>query len=497
MQEANKSYNQIFKSTSLFGGVQVLNIGIAIIRSKVVALLIGPTGMGIIGLLMSTLKVIGEFTKLGLDTTAVREIALSNTKEKDEQDVSEVIATVHKVVWFTGALGILVTILLSPILSYLAFEDYNHTLAFIWISSSLLFNQLAVGKLSILQGFRKLKKLAKSNLLGNFIGLLVSLPLYYIFKLDAIVPVIIATSILNFFFSWLFTRKLAYKRVNLSYKQAFQSAKGMLGFGLMLSIHGSMALITAYVFQVYLSHVGGVAEVGFYLAGFMIINSYVGMVFNAMRTDYFPKLSGIIELKSEVDQTVSQQAVIGVLIIGPLVLTFLIFMPLIIRILYSEEFLVISDFLSWAILGILFKTLSWSIGYVILAKSDNKLFIKTGLFFNSLLLIMNITGYYFYGLEGVGISFLVYYVCHFIGLKIITHNVYGLKLSKELISIFSILTLLSFACFFVTKTIDGDILSYVLYSVLLLASFGYSYVELNKRINFRSLLERIFKRNND
>ena len=419
MQNTQKSYSQIFKSTSLFGAVQLFNIAISIVRSKVVALLIGPTGMGIIGLLSSTLKVIGEFTKLGLDTTAVREIALSlgDENKRARNEASEVITTINKVVWFTGILGIIATIALSPVLSHLAFGDYEYTLAFIWISCSLLFNQLASGKLSILQGFRKLKLLAKSNLIGNFIGLLVSLPLYYYFRLDAIVFVIILSSVINFIISWLYSKKLKYDTVKLTNKEAFKKAKGMLSLGLMLSLHGTIALVTAYVFQIYLSHVGGIDVVGFYLAGFMIINSYVGMVFNAMRTDYFPKLSGIINSVEKVNSTVSQQSIVGVLIIGPLVLIFLVFLPFIIKILYSEEFLVISDFITWAILGILFKTLSWSIGYVILAKGDNKLFIKTGLFFNALLLVMNILGYYFYGLEGLGISFLVYYICHFIGLK--------------------------------------------------------------------------------
>lgn len=498
MQDSQKSYSQIFKSTSLFGAVQLFTIAISIVRSKVVALLIGPTGMGIIGLLYSTLKVIGEFTRLGLDTTAVREIALThNSNNKDvDSNVSVVVATIHKVVWFTGLLGIIVTIILSPLLSKLAFGDYSYTVAFIWISFSLLFNQLASGRLSILQGFRKLKLLAKSNLIGNFIGLLVGIPLYYYFRLDAIVLVIILTSVINFIISWLFSKKLKYDIVKLTNKEAYSKAKGMLGLGLMLSIHGSITLVSAYVFQIYLSYVGGVDLVGFYLAGFMIINSYIGMVFNAMRTDYFPKLSGIIHSSEEVNKTVSQQSVVGVLIIGPLVVAFLICLPLIIKLLYSAEFLVISDFLAWAILGILFKTLSWTIGYVILAKGDNKLFIKTGLFFNSLLLVMNIAGYYFYGLEGLGISFLIYYICHFIGLKMITQKVYGLRLSKDVTAIFLILSCLAVITFFV-NTLDNNNLKFILFSVLLLISILYSYYQLNKRINFRYMISKFFNKSND
>ncbi|MCD2260097.1 oligosaccharide flippase family protein [Psychroserpens luteolus] len=495
MPKHNRDYTNILKSTSLFGAVQVFSILISIVRSKVVALWIGPAGMGIIGLLSSTLKVVGEVTRLGLDTTAVREIALSDNQD-DHNQVSEVVATIRKVVWFTGLLGVVVTIILSPLLSLLAFDNYEYTIGFIWISLSLLFNQLSSGQLALLQGFRKLKLLAKANLLGNFIALLVSLPLYYFFRLDAIVPVIVLSSLAALSVSWFYSNKLSFEKVKLSNKDVYLKAKGMLGLGFMLSVRGTITLVAAYVFQLYLSHAGGVDEVGYYVAGFMIMNSYVGMVFNAMQTDYFPRLSGIVSFEDKVNSTVSQQAVIGILIIGPLVVGFLSFLPIIVKVLYSNEFLVITGFISWAILGILFKTLSWSMGYVILAKGDSKLFIKTAVFFNALMLIFNILGYYFYGLEGLGISFLVYYICHFLGMKMVTGKFYKLKLSTELVSIFIIMSFLALATFFTTY-INTLLYKYILYAVLIVMSITYSYVELNKRVDLFAIINRFFNKSDD
>ena len=493
MSKQNSDYSSILKSTSLFGAVQIFNILISVVRSKVIAIWIGPTGMGIIGLLTSALKVVSEVTRLGLDTTAVREIALSNSNE-DKDEASLVVATIRKIVWFTGLLGVITTIILSPLLSHLAFDNYDYTIAFIWISLSLLFNQLSSGQLALLQGFRKLKLLAKANLIGNFIGLLISLPLYYLFRLDAIVPVIVISSFVSLIISWLYSNKLKFPTVKLTNKDAFSRAKGMLNLGLMLSLRGSIALIAAYVFQLYLSKTGGVDIVGYYVAGFMIINSYIGLVFNAMQTDYFPKLSGIIDSKEKINSTVSQQAVIGLLLIGPLIIGFLSFLPVLVKLLYSKAFLVIIGFVSWAILGILFKTLSWSMGYVILAKGDSKLFIKTTIFFSALMLILNILGYYFYDLEGLGISYLIYYIIHFIGLKIITNTFYNLELNKEVWSIFIILLCLSVATFAVTY-LDEGLYKYAICSVLIIVSMAYSYHQLNKRVNFRVLWKRFFNKN--
>lgn len=495
MPKQNNDYTSILKSTSIFGAVQVFNILISIVRSKAVALLIGPVGMGIIGLLTSTIKFVGELTRLGLDTTAVREISLSRHKN-DDKETALILATIKKVVWFTGILGAVVTIIFSPLLSYLAFDNYDYTIAFIWISISLLFNQLSAGQLAKLQGLRRLKLLAKANLYGNFIGLLISLPLYYYYRLDAIVPVIVLSSFAALMMSWFFSKKVIFIKLNISNKEAYGKSKTMLNLGLMLSLRGSINLLTAYIFQLYLSHIGGLEQVGYYVAGFMIINSYVDIVFNAMRTDYFPRLSTVANERESVNKIVSEQSVIGLLIIGPLVVGFISFLPIIIELLYSAEFLVIVSFVSWAILGMLFKTLSWSMGYVILAKGDSKLFIKTGLFFNALMFIFNVLGYYYFGLEGLGISFLVYYIIHFIGVKWITTSFYKLELHKDLSGIFIVLLCLIIAVFCVTY-IDSLQLRYVLSTTLLLISLGYSYYQLNKRVNFQSLWNRFFNKKND
>ena len=76
--ENRNSYKQSLKATSLFGGVQIFNILIQIIRSKFAAVLLGPEGMGVMGLLNSTITMISSFTNCGLGTSAVRNIAEAN-----------------------------------------------------------------------------------------------------------------------------------------------------------------------------------------------------------------------------------------------------------------------------------------------------------------------------------------------------------------------------------------------------------------------------------
>ncbi len=488
MANNDQSYRQILKATSLFGGVQVFSIIISVIRSKAIAVWLGPLGVGIIGLLTNSLKVIGEFTKLGIDVTAVREISIAN-EHKDTDRIPTIVTSLKKIVWVTGLFGMLVTIILSPFLSKIAFGNFEYTIAFVWISVSLLFNQLSSGQLAILQGLRKLKYLAKANVYGNFLGLLIALPLYYFFRVDAIVPTIIVTSVCGLLFSWFFSNKIKIEKKKITNSQAFKEGKQMLNLGFMLSLRGLITLVTLYALQVFISHFGGVDEVGFYTAGFVIINSYVGLIFNAMRTDYFPRLSATVNNQEKMEITVFQQATVAVLILTPIIIVFLTLAPFIIKVLYSKEFLVIEDMVAWGMMATFFQAISWSLGYVILAKGDSKLFIKTAVLFNSIFLFVGILGYYFGGLMGLGISYLLYYIIHCIGMIIVVKNMYELNINYGFSKV-AVICLLMCLVTFLLSNIHSTVLKYVTMSVMILVSIIFTIYKLDKKVNFRQLFNK-------
>lgn len=480
------------KATSLFGGVQVFNILIAIVRSKFVALWIGPTGYGITALLNSTLNLIMGMTNLGLDKSAVKEISF-NYNNENIQKVSRTIQILKRLVWFAAIFGSLVMIVGSSWLSEIAFETKEYTFSFVWISAALLFNQLSNGQLAILQGLRKLKKLAKANLYGNLVGLLITLPLYYFYRIDAIVPAIIISSFIAFIFTFYYSQSEKLETVKITNKEAFTEGKPMIQLGVMLSISGMIGLLVAYVIQIFISQTGDVAQVGLYNAGIVILNSYVGLIFNAMGTDYFPRLSAIADKIEIIRRTVYEQAYIAILLITPIVVVFLIAAPLVIILLYSNEFTTIVDMVRWGILGMVFKAVSFSMGYIIIAKGDSKLFMKTAIGFNALLLVMNILGYYFGGLEGLGISFLIYYIIHFFALKIITKARYNFYFEKGFYTLFSICILACAASFLVTY-IENPYLKYGLLLALAVFSLVFSYIQLDKKMDIKELWSKVFKK---
>jgi len=474
------------KATSLFGGVQVFNIIIAIIRSKFVAVLLGPAGMGIMGLLSSTIGIISSLTNFGLGTSAVKDIAAA-FGTNDEKRIGLVVTAFRQMVWITGILGLITTAILSQWLSQLTFGNKDYTLAFIWLSVSLLFNQISSGQLVLLQGMRKLQYLAKANLSGSFIGLFITIPMYYLWGVDGIVPGIIGTSLVSLLLSWYFSGKVKVEKTDLSRSQTISEGKNMLRMGFMISLSGLLTVGASYIVRIFISRNGGVEQVGLYTAGFAIITTYVGLIFNAMGTDYYPRLSAVAHDNSLCKRIINQQAEIALLILAPILIAFLIFIKWVVIILYSKQFIDVNDMIYWAALGMFFKAASWSISFVFLAKGVGKIYFWSELAANIYMLIFNLLGYKYWGLTGLGISFLASYFIVLIQVFYISKIKFAFNFDISFIKIFTIQFSLALAGFLTTKYIDQPY-NYIWGLALIAISVWQSVKELDKRLGLISIL---------
>lgn len=492
MTEQQTSYRQIMKATSLFGGVQVFNIIISIIRSKFIAILLGPAGMGIAGLLSSTTSLIGGLTNFGLGTSAIRDVAAANSTG-NESRIATIVTVLKRCVWATGIIGTLVMLVLSPWLSQLTFGNRDYTLAFIWISVTLLFSQLSTGQLVVLQGMRKLQYLAKASLTGSALGLIITIPIYYRFGIDGIVPSIIFTSVISFLLSWYFAKKVKIEPIKISMERTFAEGKNMLIMGFMISMSGLISMGASYLVSIFISNTGSVSQVGLYVAGFAIINGYVGLIFSAMGTDYYPRLSAVAHSNELCKQTINQQAEIALLILAPILMVFLVFIKWVVIILYSNKFIAVDAMIHWAALGILFKATSWAIAFILLAKGASNLFFWNELVANIYLFILNILGYHFMGLTGLGISFMIGYLLYLIQVFILCKKKYQFSFDSAFIRIFAIQFSLAISCFIIIKFIAQPY-SYIIGMALILISSWYSYKELDKRLGIKSIIENFIKK---
>ncbi len=492
MSNSKSSYQQIFKATSIFGGVQLFNILISIIRSKFVAVLLGPAGMGISGLLTATLGLMTSLTNLGLGRSAVRDISAANSANNSEK-ISETVSVFRKLIWITGSIGAILTLILSPLLSKLTFGNYDYSIAFMLLSITLLITQLSVGQSVLLQGLRKISWMAKAGIFSSLIGLVVTLPFYYLYGVKGIVPALILTSVSVFVIQHLFARKINIKTQDISFTEAFKKGNAMVKLGIVLSINGLIATSASYLIRIFISNSGSIEDVGLYTAGFTIINTYVGMVFSAMITDYYPRLAAVHQEKLKYNELINQQIEVAIYIVSPLICVFLVFIHWIIVLIYSVKFLPIIEMVQWGILAIFFKTLGWAIGVLLAAKGHSKHLFWNELIANLYLLGFNVIGYCFLGLKGLGVSFVLGYLLYFCQIYLFTKKKYGFRLERNVLGKFLLLLLAGVLCFLIVMYFQ-DIYVYTFGSLLIILVVGFCFYQLNKKIDIVRVLKSKVKK---
>jgi len=262
---------------------------------------------------------------------------------------------------------------------------------------------------------------------------------------------------------------------------------GMVKLGISLSLSALMGTGVNYILYAFITRSGSLTDVGLYSAGMTIVGTYVGMVFSAMGTDYFPRLSGVINDEGKWKILVNQQAEMVILILGPILAILLATAPFLIRIILSAEFLPIIDFLTWAVLGLLLKGVVWVMGFVLVAKGDNKVFLVTETIGSLYFLGLNIFLYHLYGIQGLGISL-------FLGnLLSVIMLVTVLKLKYDFVFKFKFAVMVA-VFFILLATIIGSVIwlgfPNTYYSGLLISliSCCVSIFGLNERLGLRELI---------
>lgn len=488
-QTEKAEYKSIFKATTLFGGVQVWNMLIGIIRSKLTAMLLGPFGMGVSGLYTSSVEMINSCTNFGLSSSGVKYIA-SAQGEGGILKSSRVVAVFHRLMFLTGMLGLLAVVVLSPYLSKSAFGNNDFILPFVFLSIMLLFQQMSAGYLAELQGSRQLKSLAKASLIGSLLSLVTTVPLYYFFGVSGIVPVLILASLSTLTLNWFFARKIKKEKVRVPFKDVLKEGKEMIVMGVAMTLTGILGTIVAYVIRIFISRNGGAEEVGLYTAGMTILNTYVGMVFTAMSTDYFPRLSLTSQDNKKSISIVNQQAEISLVILGMVLPLFIAVSPFFIVILYSNSFLPINDFLKWGSVGVIMKALSWAISFLFIAKGDLKLFVTNEVVAKVFSLCSSLIGYQIWGIEGLGIAYVVSYSVYLLWVYSVSRKKYGLRLSSSLIKVLLLTGIFTVSVFLVNYFSKESVLTYIISAVIVALSLIIMLKELNRRVALEDIKNR-------
>jgi len=478
-----KSHRQIFRSSAIIGGASVINILVGIIKVKMLAILLGPAGVGLMGLYQSIMGTASTLVGCGLDTSGVRQIVLSQGNQK-------VLALVRRaLLWGNTLLGGLAMVLLwmarDPI-AKLVFHDANHTAEVGWLGIGVLLTLLSSSQMALLQGMRRVGDVARVNIFGSLVGTAFGVLLVWCLGYEGVHWFVISAPLASAIFSSWYASRLQINEVEPDWMVLRQQWQAMLSMGLPLMAAALLTLVTQLIARTMVMRDLGLDASGYFQAAWAISMTYIGFVLGAMGVDYLPRLTEVIDDRKRAKQLVSEQTEMALLMAAPILLAMITFAPWLIEIFYTKSFAPAAEILRWQVMGDIFKVIGWPMGFIVLAQGRGDVFIATQLNWNLIYLLCVWFGISEIGLLVVGVAFFVAYVVQVGLIRVVVGRLIGYTTKSSSLGMFAMLLICAGVILVIGKY--WAFVALLLGTVFTMLFACYSFFQLDKLVGLNSFI---------
>ena len=392
------SFARILRSSALMGGAQVVVLAAGFVRAKVIALILGASGVGLIGIFNAFSGNVATFAGWGLGTSGVRLIAGASEEEKPAK-----IAAVRRMGWALSLLGLALALLLFwPVGSAtFASSQYATEMAIVACAVPCIIASSAWS--ALLQASGKVASLAKVQIAGALAGLLIGLPAVFLWGTIGIALSILFAAAVPAFVLWRAARAECHVSAGSSPESADLGRLVKLGGALMLV--GWLGQLSAYVVRLAIVRSEGLDAAGYYQAAFTISGSLPGFVFAAMGADFFPRVAAAKD-EEEARQITEKQILAGLLLGVPVIIGLLTLGKLCVHLLYANSFDAAIPLLTWMTWGVFVRIIAWPLGFRLLARGSAKAMITIEGLSAAVTAAVSVGLLHGYGLLGCVVGFL-------------------------------------------------------------------------------------------
>jgi antigen flippase len=478
-ETAKPSYGQILKSSGLIGSSSLINIGFRIMRGKAMALLLGPSGVGLLSLYSSLSDMATMLAGMGLNSSGVRQIAEA-VATGDTRRVARTVTALRRVALLVGTIGGLLLVALCGPVSTATFGNDQHAGRIIMLSLAVFFTAIAGAQAALVQGMRRIADLARLSVLGALFGTVFSVTIVYFLGQRGLVPSLVCVAAMGIATSWWYARKIKVERITMTWSEVWLEASELLKLGLAMMGGAAANLLAAYAVRIIIRQDNGMAATGFYQAAWVLGGFYVDFVLQAMGADFYPRLTAVAGNNPECNRLVNEQTEVGLLLAGPGLLATLTFAPVVISLFYTAQFQPAVEIFRWICLGMMLRVVTWPMGFIQLAKGKRNLFL--GLQFVASILHVGLVwlGLKVFGLIGAGIAFFALFLIHLTIVRWVARELSGFRWSsanRRRAVLFTLLSAVVFSSWYVLprglSVVLGTTITLVagIYSLRILCSF--------------------------
>lgn len=408
----SSSYRQIFKATSLIGGASLISGSVHLVQNKVVAVLLGAEGFALLEIYNSIIALISSIVNFGLGNSGVRQIAEAAGQDGPggKTSISAVVTAYRHIIWITGALGVVLTVGMAPLLSRWFFKSPEYAWSIALLSIPLLLGILCSGQQCVIQGLRRIADLSKIRVWAALGGAMGAIPCYFLWGKNGIVIALTVIAGIMLGVTWLYARRINLEQVRLNAAEHRRILTPMLQLGLCFMSSSVIMAASQFVHKLLLTRMLGVDACGLYQAAYALSAFLIGFVLNAMGTDYYPRLVGLVTRPAEMARAINEQLEISLLLAIPALLGMMALAPWLVAVFYSASFTEAADLIRLFLFGILGQVFVWPLGYAVIAHGDGKLFVMLQLIPHSTHVLLLFLGIRYWGVQGAALSLFVNYL---------------------------------------------------------------------------------------
>jgi PST family polysaccharide transporter len=400
-------HRRILKVTAGLGASAVLVAGLGVVRTKVLAVELGPEGIALVALAQGACTFLALAGGLGVSSSGVLELS----ERRHANDLDGVSHAWRAILLLTlaasAALGFGLLVAAGPVAGWLGGGMQAGDVRL--LAGAVVGNVLATAGVTVLNGHERLRALALLGPLTAAAGTLVAVPLL-LAGVNAVAAVLLVPYAIQAAVTWIYVRRQVGRPTSPPQWRAIRSvSRRLVGLGGAVVVQGLVGAGALLLLRVLLADRLGPTGLGHFQAAFAVAETYVGFLLVAMAADYLPRLGALRGDRGMLGTAANVQAQIAVVIATGLSLVLLLAAPLVLRLLFSAEFLDATGTLRILLLAEVVRVAAWAFGFVLVSSRRGLALVMSEVLHYGLFVVLALWLVGPHGLEGVAVAYGVAY----------------------------------------------------------------------------------------
>lgn len=419
---------QLVKGSSILTAVSIGEMLMRFVRTKFIAILLGPAGTGFVGQLTILFEALRVWGDLGSRRGVIKQVAERRREGKESPHYRQVISTSYVLAISASVIVGAGVALLSHRISHTLLGNYSAVPYIIFLGVLLPFASVTTITASIVKGNLDFRPFAIYTLVSYLLVMLLTPFLIYRYMIWG------ALIVQALFFIFPLIGYLLYNRKSRFLNFAPKINKSALGeqfsYGSLHIYQDSLTHLTRIIVAAWIVKRLGLDVMGLYQVVITFSSVYLTIPMQAISGYTFPLIAAA-QSKEEVNKAVNDSMRFLLFILVPIIASLMIWPEILISLFFSADFVSAAPVLRIQLFGTVFTLIMQSYGAGLGAKGNLKA-IFAGATIHSLVFI-SLAGIFFgsYGLSGVAAASSTAYFVLLIVFLICMKHYYGTSINPK------------------------------------------------------------------